>query len=80
MENYYKSLLDNNKAWVAETLEKDASYFDNLAKGQQPPVLWIGCADSRVPANQIIGAQPGEVFVHRNICLLYTSPSPRDRG
>ena len=70
MENYYKSLLDNNKAWVAETLEKDASYFDNLAKGQQPPVLWIGCADSRVPANQIIGAQPGEVFVHRNIANM----------
>lgn len=70
MENYYKSLLDNNKAWVAETLEKDPTYFDNLAKGQQPPVLWIGCADSRVPANQIIGAQPGEVFVHRNIANM----------
>lgn len=70
MENYYKSLLDNNKAWVAETLEKDPKYFDNLAQGQQPPVLWIGCADSRVPANQIIGAQPGEVFVHRNIANM----------
>jgi len=70
MENYYKSLLDNNKAWVAETLEKDPAYFDKLAKGQQPPVLWIGCADSRVPANQIIGAQPGEVFVHRNIANM----------
>ena len=70
MENYYKSLLDNNKAWVAETLEKDPAYFDKLAQGQQPPVLWIGCADSRVPANQIIGAQPGEVFVHRNIANM----------
>lgn len=70
MENYYKSLLDNNKVWVAETLEKDPAYFDKLAKGQQPPVLWIGCADSRVPANQIIGAQPGEVFVHRNIANM----------
>lgn len=70
MENYYKSLLDNNKTWVAETLEKDPAYFDKLAKGQQPPVLWIGCADSRVPANQIIGAQPGEVFVHRNIANM----------
>lgn len=70
MENYYKSLLDNNKAWVAETLEKDPVYFENLAKGQQPPILWIGCADSRVPANQIIGAQPGEVFVHRNIANM----------
>lgn len=70
MENYYKSLLDNNKAWVAETLENDPKYFDKLAQGQQPPVLWIGCADSRVPANQIIGAQPGEVFVHRNIANM----------
>ncbi|MEJ6582887.1 MAG: carbonate dehydratase [Crocinitomicaceae bacterium] len=70
MENYYKSLLDNNKAWVAATLEKDPQYFENLAKGQQPPILWIGCADSRVPANQIIGAQPGEVFVHRNIANM----------
>lgn len=70
MENYYKSLLDNNKAWVSETLEKDPAYFDKLAKGQQPPVLWIGCADSRVPANQIIGAEPGEVFVHRNIANM----------
>lgn len=70
MENYYKSLLDNNKAWVADTLEKDPTYFDKLAQGQQPPVLWIGCADSRVPANQIIGAQPGEVFVHRNIANM----------
>jgi len=70
MENYYKSLLDNNKAWVAATLEKDPEYFETLAKGQQPPILWIGCADSRVPANQIIGAQPGEVFVHRNIANM----------
>lgn len=70
MEKFYKSLLDNNKTWVAETLEKDPSYFEKLAQGQQPPVLWIGCADSRVPANQIIGAQPGEVFVHRNIANM----------
>ena len=70
MENYYKSLLDNNKAWVADTLEQDPNYFDTLAQGQQPPVLWIGCADSRVPANQIIGAKPGEVFVHRNIANM----------
>ena len=70
MEKFYKSLLDNNKAWVAETLENDPTYFEKLADGQQPPVLWIGCADSRVPANQIIGAKPGEVFVHRNIANM----------
>lgn len=70
MEKFYKSLLDNNKAWVAETLENDPTYFEKLAEGQQPPVLWIGCADSRVPANQIIGAKPGEVFVHRNIANM----------
>jgi len=70
MDAYYKSLLDKNKAWVAETLSKDEKFFDRLSEGQQPPLLWIGCADSRVPANQIIGAEPGEVFVHRNIANL----------
>lgn len=63
----YEALIDKNKAWVAETIEKDSTYFDRLASGQKPPVLWIGCADSRVPANQITGTQPGEIFVHRNI-------------
>lgn len=70
MDAYYKSLLDKNKAWVTETLSKDKKFFDKLSEGQQPPLLWIGCADSRVPANQIIGAEPGEVFVHRNIANL----------
>ncbi len=70
MDAYYKSLLNKNKAWVAETLSKDEKFFDKLSEGQQPPLLWIGCADSRVPANQIIGAEPGEVFVHRNIANL----------
>lgn len=70
MENYYKSLLDNNKEWVAKNLDQDPNFFKNLATGQQPPLLWIGCADSRVPANEIIGAQPGEVFVHRNIANM----------
>ena len=73
MDAYYKSLLDKNKAWVAETLSKDEKFFDKLSEGQQPPLLWIGCADSRVPANQIIGAEPGEVFVHRNIANLVVS-------
>lgn len=70
MNTYYKSLIENNKKWVQSKLDLDPEYFEKLAKGQQPPLLWIGCADSRVPANEIIGAQPGEVFVHRNIANL----------
>jgi len=67
---YYKQLLENNKKWVENKLELDKDFFHKLANGQQPPLLWIGCADSRVPANEIIGAQPGEVFVHRNIANM----------
>ena len=70
MKNFYKKLLENNKRWVAESLEKDPLFFERLANGQQPPLLWIGCSDSRVPANEIIGAVPGEVFVHRNIANM----------
>lgn len=70
MDKFYKQLKENNKKWVEEQLASDPEFFDKLANGQQPPVLWIGCADSRVPANQIIGAQPGEVFVHRNIANM----------
>ncbi len=70
METFYKKLLDNNKKWVKSKLNQDPDFFNNLAAGQKPPVLWIGCADSRVPANEIIGAGPGEVFVHRNIANL----------
>lgn len=69
-ESFYKQLIENNKEWVKEKLEVDENYFLDLAKGQQPPVLWIGCADSRVPANELIGAKPGEVFVHRNIANM----------
>lgn len=77
MEAFYKKLLDNNKEWVAKSLERDPDFFSRLANGQQPPILWIGCSDSRVPANEIIGAQPGEVFVHRNIAnmVLHTDMS-----
>jgi carbonic anhydrase len=63
----YLSLLEGNKQFVSNTLSVDPDYFANLAKGQAPPILWIGCADSRVPANQITNTKPGEVFVHRNI-------------
>jgi carbonic anhydrase len=70
MKEFYKKILDNNKKWVEESLELDPNYFEDLAKGQTPPLLWIGCSDSRVPANEIIGAKPGEVFVHRNIANM----------
>ncbi|HEV3106575.1 MAG TPA: carbonate dehydratase [Trinickia sp.] len=60
-------LFANNEAWVARKLEHDPEYFSRLADQQTPEYLWIGCSDSRVPANQIIGLPPGEVFVHRNI-------------
>jgi len=70
MKEFYKKLLENNKTWVSRNLEKDPEFFNRLAEGQQPPLLWIGCADSRVPANEIIGAMPGEVFVHRNIANM----------
>jgi carbonic anhydrase len=70
MTEFYKKILDNNKKWVENQLALDPEYFKDLAKGQQPPLLWIGCSDSRVPANEIIGAKPGEVFVHRNIANM----------
>ena len=63
-------IIDNNKKWVENSLALDPNYFENLAVGQSPPLLWIGCSDSRVPANEIVGAKPGEVFVHRNIANM----------
>ena len=66
----YKSLLEGNKQFVEDTLKLDPNYFENLAKGQSPPVFWIGCADSRVPANQITNTAPGQIFVHRNIANM----------
>ena len=68
--DFYKKILENNKKCVESQLSIDKEYFKDLAKGQQPPLLWIGCSDSRVPANEIIGAKPGEVFVHRNIANM----------
>lgn len=70
MEKSYLRLLENNKNWVKEQLDLDPKFFENLAKGQSPEYLWIGCSDSRVPANQITGTDPGEVFVHRNIANM----------
>ncbi len=70
MDDFYIKILDNNKKWVEDALKSDPHYFADLARGQTPPLLWIGCSDSRVPANEIIGAKPGEVFVHRNIANM----------
>ena len=66
----YKNLLTGNKKWVKERLSQDPTYFERLAKGQSPEVLWIGCSDSRVPANEITATNPGEIFVHRNIANM----------
>jgi len=63
----YTALLSGNREWVDQRLKEDPDYFRKLSQGQSPEVLWIGCSDSRVPANQITGTKPGEVFVHRNI-------------
>lgn len=68
--HYYDQLLENNRQWASQLMSEDPEYLPELAKGQSPKVLWIGCADARVPANEIIGAKPGEVFVHRNIANM----------
>ena len=66
----YEKLLAENKAWAAGKVAEDPGYFDRLAHLQTPEFLWIGCSDSRVPANEITGTQPGEIFVHRNVANL----------
>ena len=70
MSELYKQLIENNKKWVEDQLALDKDFFKDLAKGQNPQLLWIGCSDSRVPANEIVGGKPGDVFVHRNIANL----------
>jgi carbonic anhydrase len=69
MHSYQKLLLEN-RAWATEKKAQDPQYFDHLAQLQTPEFLWIGCSDSRVPANEITGTQPGEIFVHRNVANL----------
>lgn len=69
MKSYERILLDN-QAWAEEKVLLDSLFFKRLAKIQQPEFLWIGCSDSRVPANEITNTQPGEIFVHRNIANL----------
>ena len=63
-------LLERNRAWAHEMTERDPEFFKDLVAQQRPKYLWIGCSDSRVPANQIIGLAPGELFVHRNVANL----------
>lgn len=66
----YEQIFENNKTWVASKTNVEADFFEKLAKDQTPDYLYIGCADSRVPANEIMGLEPGDVFVHRNVANL----------
>ncbi len=68
--NEYEKLLLQNKAWAKERLDIDPDYFNRQAHVQKPEFLWIGCSDSRVPANEVTNTQPGEIFVHRNVANL----------
>ncbi|MFW3616052.1 carbonate dehydratase [Billgrantia antri] len=70
MDKEIATLLDNNRAWAKRMCEEDSEYFTRLSLQQKPDYLWIGCSDSRVPANQIVSLPPGEVFVHRNVANL----------
>ncbi|MDO5635809.1 MAG: carbonic anhydrase [Myroides sp.] len=67
LELSFNKIIDGNKEWMEFVKNDTSQRFQQLAKGQNPEILWIGCADSRVPANEITGTKPGEVFVHRNI-------------
>ncbi len=69
----YEKIFQNNKEWVRSKLDTDADFFEKLAKDQNPEYLYIGCSDSRVPANEIMGLEPGDVFVHRNVANLVCS-------
>lgn len=70
MDKYYYKLLENNVKVAQQRVAEDPDYFRNLARGQQPKVLWIGCSDSRLPANEVTGTRQGEIFVHRNIANM----------
>ena len=70
MSDTYRQVFENNKKWAAHHSASNPEFFENLAKGQSPDFLFISCADSRVPVNNIMGLDPGEVFVHRNVANL----------
>src|SRR5262245_1439406 len=69
-------LFENNRRWVAQMTAKDPGFFQKLSRQQKPKYLWIGCADSRVPANEIVGLLPGELFVHRNVSNVVSLDDP----
>ena len=71
-----KQLFENNRRWVATMTRAYPRFFENLAQQQAPRYLWIGCADSRVPANEIVGLLPGELFVHRNVSNVVAQDDP----
>ena len=68
-----EKIFENNEKWISEKLQTNPDYFNNLSKGQQPEYLYIGCSDSRVTAEDLMGAKPGEVFIHRNIANMVIS-------
>jgi carbonic anhydrase len=70
MKELYEKIFENNRKWVEEKTRNDKEFFAKLSKEQRPDFLFIGCSDSRVPANEIMGLEPGEVFVHRNIANM----------
>lgn len=70
MPTKYENLFENNRRWVERMAQQDPDFFEKLASDQHPDYLYIGCSDSRVPANDIMGLEPGEVFVHRNVANL----------
>ena len=65
-----QQLFENNRVWAENKLKKDCEFFKRLARKQTPKYLWIGCSDSRIPANEVLGLEPGEIFVHRNVANL----------
>ena len=65
-----KKLFNKNLLWAEKKLEKDPKFFTSMAQDQKPSYLWIGCSDSRIPANEVVGLEPGELFVHRNVAYL----------
>jgi carbonic anhydrase len=69
----YASILENNRLWAQRKIDADPRYFEALARGQHPEYLYIGCSDSRVPANEIMDLHPGEVFVHRNVANIVSN-------
>jgi carbonic anhydrase len=70
LDESYRHLLQGNRGWVESRRAEDPDFFEQLAKGQKPRYMWIGCSDSRVPANEITGTRSGEIFVHRNVANL----------